>query len=222
LFWLFGHPEVYIIVLPAFGVFSEVISTFSGKALFGYRSLVWATAAIAFLSFLVWLHHFFTMGQNANINAVFGIASMLIGLPTGVKIYDWIWTMFRGRIRFTAPMVYSISFMLLFVLGGITGIMLADPVIDYQVHNTVFLVAHFHNVIIPGTLFGMLIAYHYWFPKVFGFRLNERWGIFSALCWAVGFFLAFFPLYGLGLVGLARRSVSYTQSVYVPLEIVAF
>src|SRR5699024_9909152 len=146
LFWLFGHPEVYIIVLPAFGVFSEVISTFSGKALFGYRSMVWATAAIAILSFTVWLHHFFTMGQNANINAVFGIASMLIGIPTGVKIYAWLWTMFRGRIRFTAPMIYSIGFILMFVIGGITGILLANPAIDYQVHNTVFLVAHFHNV----------------------------------------------------------------------------
>ncbi|MDN5874307.1 MAG: cbb3-type cytochrome c oxidase subunit I, partial [Sinobacteraceae bacterium] len=222
LFWLFGHPEVYIIVLPAFGVFSEVIATYSGKTLFGYRSLVWATAAIALLSFMVWLHHFFTMGQNANINAVFGIASMLIGIPTGVKIYDWLWTMFRGRIRFTAPIVYSIGFIVLFVLGGITGILLANPVIDYQVHNTVFLVAHFHNVIIPGTLFGMLIAYHYWFPKAFGFRLHEGWGIFSALCWIVGFLLAFFPLYALGLMGLSRRSVAYTQPAYVPLEVVAF
>lgn len=222
LFWLFGHPEVYILVLPAFGVFSEVVSTFSGKALFGYRSLVWATVAIAVLSFSVWLHHFFTMGQNANINAVFGIASMLIGIPTGVKIYDWMWTMFRGRIRFTTPMAYALSFMLLFVLGGITGILLANPTIDYQVHNTVFLVAHFHNVIIPGTLFGMLAAYHYWFPKAFGFRLDERWGLFSVVCWTIGFMLAFFPLYALGLMGLSRRTVAYTQSAYSPLEWVAF
>lgn len=222
LFWLFGHPEVYILILPAFGVYSEVVSTFSGKALFGYRSLVMATMAIGVLSFSVWLHHFFTMGQNANINAVFGIASMLIGIPTGVKIYDWMWTMFRGRIRFTTPMVYSIGFMLLFVLGGMSGILLADPGVDYQVHNTVFLVAHFHNVAVPGLLFGMLTAYHFWFPKAFGFRLNERWGIVSALCWIVGFMLAFFPLYALGLMGLPRRTVAYTETSYVPLEWVAF
>ncbi|MEO7954943.1 MAG: cbb3-type cytochrome c oxidase subunit I [Polaromonas sp.] len=222
LFWLFGHPEVYILILPAFGVFSEVISTFSGKVLFGYRSLVMATMAIAVLSFTVWLHHFFTMGQNANINAVFGIASMLIGIPTGVKIYDWLWTMFRGRVRFTTPMVYSMGFIVLFVLGGMSGILLANPSIDYQVHNTVFLVAHFHNVAVPGVLFGMLAGYHFWFPKAFGFRLNERWGIFSALCWIFGFMLAFFPLYALGLMGLPRRTVAYSEAAYVPLEAVAF
>ena len=222
LFWLFGHPEVYILVLPSFGVYSEVISTFSAKALFGYRSMVMATMAIATLSFAVWMHHFFTMGQNANINAVFGIASMLIGIPTGVKIYDWMWTMFRGRVRFTVPMIYSIGFIYLFVLGGITGILLANPTIDYQVHNTVFLVAHFHNVAIPGALFGLLAGYHFWFPKAFGFRLNERLGMVSALCWIFGFMLAFFPLYALGLMGLPRRSVAYTEPSYVPLEIVAF
>ncbi len=222
LFWLFGHPEVYILILPSFGIFSEVFSTFSSKALFGYRSLVWATMSIATLSFAVWLHHFFTMGQNANINAAFGIASMLIGIPTGVKIYDWMWTMFRGRIRFTVPMIYSIAFIYLFVIGGITGILLASPTIDYQVHNTVFLVAHFHNVAVPGVLFGLLAGYHFWFPKVFGFRLDERWGKVSALCWIFGFTLAFFPLYALGLMGLSRRSVAYTQPSYVPLELVAF
>ena len=222
LFWLFGHPEVYILILPAFGVYSETISTFSGKALFGYRSLVMATMAIAILSFTVWLHHFFTMGQNANINAVFGIASMLIGIPTGVKIYDWMWTMFRGRVRLTVPMVYAIGFIVLFVLGGMSGILLANPTIDYQVHNTVFLVAHFHNVAVPGVLFGMLSAYHFWFPKAFGFRLNERWGMISALCWIFGFIGAFFPLYALGIMGLPRRTVAYTEARYVPLEWVAF
>jgi len=222
LFWLFGHPEVYILIMPSFGIYSEVASTFSGKALFGYRSLVMATMAIAILSFTVWLHHYFTMGQSANINAVFGIASMLIGIPTGVKIYDWMLTMFRGRVRFTVPMVYLIGFILLFVLGGMTGILLANPSIDYQVHNTVFLVAHFHNVIIPGVLFGLIAGYHLWFPKAFGFRLNERWGMISALCWIFGFMLAFFPLYVLGLMGLPRRSVAYAQPAYVPLEIVAF
>jgi cytochrome o ubiquinol oxidase subunit 1 len=222
LFWLFGHPEVYILVLPSFGIYSEVISTFSGKALFGYRSMVMATMAIATLSFAVWVHHFFTMGQSANINAVFGIASMLIGIPTGVKIYDWMWTMFRGRLRFTVPMIYSIGFMYLFVVGGITGILLASPTIDYQVHNTVFLVAHFHNTAIPGVLFGLLAGYHFWFPKAFGFRLDERLGKVSAFCWIFGFMLAFFPLYALGLMGLPRRSVAYAEPAYVPLEIAAF
>ncbi|MGH8316679.1 MAG: cbb3-type cytochrome c oxidase subunit I [Steroidobacteraceae bacterium] len=222
LFWLFGHPEVYILILPAFGVYSEIISTFSGKVLYGYRSLVMATMTIAVLSFSVWLHHFFTMGQNANINAVFGIASMLIGIPTGVKIYDWMLTMFRGRVRFTVPMVYSLAFILLFVLGGMSGILLANPSIDYQVHNTTFLVAHFHNVAVPGVLFGMLAAYHFWFPKAFGFRLNERWGMISALSWIFGFMLAFFPLYALGLMGLPRRTVAYSEPSYVPLEMVAF
>jgi cytochrome o ubiquinol oxidase subunit 1 len=222
LFWMFGHPEVYILVLPSFGIYSEVVSTFSGKMLYGYRSMVMATMAIAILSFTVWLHHFFTMGQSANINAVFGIASMLIGIPTGVKIYDWMWTMFRGRIRFTVPMVYSVGFIFLFVLGGISGILLADPGIDYQVHNSVFLVAHFHNVAVPGVLFGLLAGYHFWFPKAFGFRLSERWGMISAACWILGFMLAFFPLYALGLMGLPRRTVSYTEPSYVPLEMVAF
>ncbi|MHB1942684.1 MAG: cbb3-type cytochrome c oxidase subunit I [Acidiferrobacteraceae bacterium] len=165
---------------------------------------------------------FFTMGQSANINAVFGIATMTIGIPTGVKIYDWLWTMFRGWIRFTVPMVYSIGFIFLFVLGGMSGILLADPGIDYQVHNSVFLVAHCHNVAVPGVLFGLIAGYHFWFPKAFGFRLNERWGIFSAICWILGFMLAFFPLYALGLMGLPRRTVSYSQPSYVPLERVAF
>jgi len=222
LFWLFGHPEVYILILPAFGVYSEVISTFSSKVLYGYRSLVWATMAIGILSFTVWLHHFFTMGQSANINAVFGIASMLIGIPTGVKIYDWMLTMFRGRVRFTVPLVYSIGFILLFVLGGMSGILLANPSIDYQVHNTVFLVAHFHNVAVPGVLFGMIAGYHYWFPKAFGFRLHERWGMISALCWIFGFMGAFFPLYVLGIMGLPRRTLAYAEARYVPLEWVAF
>ncbi|MBI1398014.1 MAG: cytochrome ubiquinol oxidase subunit I [Betaproteobacteria bacterium] len=222
LFWLFGHPEVYILILPSFGVFSEVISTFSGKVLYGYRSLVMATMAITVLSFTVWLHHFFTMGQNANMNAAFGIASMLIGVPTGVKIYDWMLTMFRGRVRFTVPMVYSFGFILLFVLGGMSGILLANPSVDYQVHNTVFLVAHFHNMAVPGVLFGMLVAYHFWFPKAFGFRLDERWGMVSALCWIFGFMAAFFPLYVLGVMGLPRRTVAYSEASYVPLEWVAF
>jgi cytochrome o ubiquinol oxidase subunit 1 len=221
LFWLFGHPEVYILILPAFGVYSEVFSTFSSKVLYGYTSLIYATMAIAVLSFTVWVHHFFTMGQSAHVNAVFGIATMLIGIPTGVKIYDWLLTMFRGRVRFTVPMVYALAFVMLFVIGGLTGIILANPTIDYQVHNTLFLVAHFHNMLIPGLLFGMLAAYHFWFPKAFGFRLNERWGMVSALCWISGFMLAFFPLYALGLLGMPRRTVSFTEPAYVPYTLVA-
>ena len=221
LFWLFGHPEVYILILPAFGVYSEVIPTFSGKAIYGYVSLVLATMSIALLSFGVWLHHFFTMGQSAGVNATFGIATMMIGIPTGVKIYDWMLTMFRGRIRFTVPMVYSLGFMMLFVIGGLSGIILANPSIDYQVHNTLFLVAHFHNVLIPGLLFGMLAGYHFWFPKAFGFRLNERWGMASALCWIVGFMFAFFPLYALGLMGFPRRTVAFYNPVYQPYMAIA-
>jgi len=221
MFWLFGHPEVYILVLPAFGVFSETISTFSGKTLYGYTSLIYATMAIAVLSFTVWLHHFFTMGQSANVNAVFGIATMLIGIPTGVKIYDWLLTMFRGQIRLTVPMLYAVGFMILFTIGGCSGVILANPGIDYQVHNTLFLVAHFHNVIIPGTLFGMLSGYHYWFPKAFGFRLDEAWGRRACYCWIVGFCLAFFPLYALGLLGMPRRTSEYFDPLYRPWTLIA-
>lgn len=222
LFWLFGHPEVYILILPAFGVYSEVFSTFSGKRLYGYVSLVLATMCIAVLSFTVWVHHFFTMGQSAELNAVFGIATMLIGIPTGVKIYDWMLTMYRGRVRLTVPMVYAIGFIMLFVIGGTTGVLLANPSVDYQVHNTLFLVAHFHNMLIPGTLFGMLAAYTFWFPKAFGFRLNDRWGYRAAFGWIAGFVLAFFPLYGLGLLGMPRRAVAFVEPAYLPFMIVAF
>jgi cytochrome o ubiquinol oxidase subunit 1 len=221
LFWLFGHPEVYILILPAFGVYSSVIANFSAKTLYGYTSLVYATMVIAVLSFTVWLHHFFTMGQSANINAAFGIGTMLIGIPTGVKVYDWILTMFRGRIRFSVPMLYALGFLLLFPLGGLSGILLAHPGVDYQVHNTLFLVAHFHNVIIPGVLFGALAGYHYWFPKAFGFRLDERVGRIVFALWVVGFLLAFMPLYALGILGLPRRTVEYFEPAYVPYTIVA-
>jgi cytochrome o ubiquinol oxidase subunit 1 len=217
LFWLFGHPEVYILILPAFGVFSEVFATFSGKRLYGYKSLVWASLAITVLSFTVWLHHFFTMGQSAGVNAAFGIATMLIGIPTGVKIYDWMLTVFRGRVRFSVPILYSAMFLMLFVIGGLTGITLATPPVDYQVHNTVYLVAHFHNMLIPGTLFGMLAGYSYWFPKAFGFRLNEVWGRFTALCFGGGFLLAFMPLYVLGISGMPRRSQAIFTAEFAPL-----
>ncbi|MCW2362803.1 cytochrome o ubiquinol oxidase subunit 1 [Sphingobium xanthum] len=216
LFWMFGHPEVYIVILPAFGIYSEVVSTFSSKELYGYNSLVIATMAIAVLSFTVWLHHFFTMGQSPSLNAVFGIATMAIGVPTGVKIYNWIWTMFRGEVRFTTPMCYALAFMMTFVLGGLTGIILAFPPLDYIVHNTLFLVAHFHNMLIPGTLYGLLAAYTFWFPKAFGFRLDERWGKISCACWVIGFYLAFMPLYVLGAAGMARRTPAVMETAYRP------
>ena len=221
LFWIFGHPEVYVLILPSFGVFSETISTFSSKKLYGYVALVCATMAIAVLSFTVWLHHFFTMGQSMDVNASFGIATMLIGIPTGVKIYDWILTMFRGRIRFTVPMLYSMAFIPLFALGGLTGVLLSHAQIDFQVHNTTFLVAHFHNVLIPGLLYGMLAAYNYWFPKAFGFRLDQTWGTIAFVFWVVGFLLAFMPLYVMGAMGLPRRMDEYFQAAYLPWAIAA-
>lgn len=221
LFWLFGHPEVYLLVLPAYGIYSEVFATFSAKRLYGYNSLVIATMSIAVLSFTVWLHHFFTMGQSALINAVFGIATMLIAIPTGVKVYDWMATLWRGRIRFSVPMLYGLSFLMLFAIGGLSGVILANPTVDYQVHNTLFLVAHFHNALLPGVLFGLLAAYNYWFPKAFGFRLNEFWGRVSVFCWTGGFLLTFMPLYFVGLLGMPRRSFSYSDPSFHPFMIVA-
>ena len=221
LFWIWGHPEVYIVILPAFGIFSEVISTFSGKRLFGYASLVYATLAIAFLSFTVWLHHFFTMGASANVNAVFGIATMIIAVPTGVKIFDWLLTMYRGRIRFTTPMLWTLAFLPTFAVGGSAGVLLAVPPVDFMMHNSEFLVAHFHNMLIPGALFGFLAGYSYWFPKAFGFRLNERWGQLAFWHWLVGFYLAFMPLYALGLMGMPRRMQHYGNPDWQPLLIIA-
>ena len=209
LIWAWGHPEVYILVLPAFGIFSEVISTFSGKPLFGYRSMVAATMAICILSFMVWLHHFFTMGAGADVNAFFGIATMIIAVPTGVKIFNWLFTMYGGRIRYPAPMLWSIGFMVTFIIGGMTGVLLAVPPADFILHNSLFLVAHFHNVIIGGVLFGAFAGYTYWFPKAFGFRLHERLGQAAFWCWFVGFYLAFVPLYVLGLLGMTRRMQHY-------------
>jgi cytochrome o ubiquinol oxidase subunit I len=205
LIWVWGHPEVYILVLPAFGIYSEVVSTFSGKPLFGYRSMVFATLAICILSFTVWLHHFFTMGAGADVNAVFGIASMLIAIPTGVKIYNWLFTMYGGRVRFNVPMYYTIGFMLTFVLGGLTGVLLAIPPVDFIVHNSLFLVAHFNNVIIPGVVFAIMAGYTYWFPKAFGFTLDERLGKAVFWFWFIGFNLAFMPSYLLGFWGGTRR-----------------
>ena len=205
LIWIWGHPEVYILILPAFGIFSEVTSTFSGKRLFGYTSMVYATVCITILAYLVWLHHFFTMGSGASVNAFFGITTMVISIPTGAKIFNWLFTMYRGRIRFELPMMWTVAFMLTFVIGGMTGVLLAVPPADFVLHNSLFLVAHFHNVIIGGTLFGMFAGINYWFPKAFGFRLDPWWGKVSFWSWVVGFYFAFMPLYVLGLMGVTRR-----------------
>jgi cytochrome o ubiquinol oxidase subunit I len=222
LIWGWGHPEVYILILPAFGVFSEVISTFSGKPLFGYRSMVMATMAICVLSFMVWLHHFFTMGAGANVNAFFGIATMIISIPTGVKIFNWLFTMYGGSVRFTAPVHWAIGFMVTFVIGGMTGVLLAIPPADFVLHNSLFLIAHFHNVIIGGVLFGVMAGYTYWFPKAFGFKLHEGLGKAVFWCWFVGFYLAFMPLYVLGLMGATRRLQHYADPTWQPLMVAAF
>ena len=222
LIWGWGHPEVYILILPAFGVFSEVIATFSGKPLFGYRSMVLATMAICVLSFMVWLHHFFTMGAGANVNAFFGIATMIIAVPTGVKIFNWLFTMYGGSIRFTAPVHWALGFMVTFVIGGMTGVLMAIPPADFVLHNSLFLIAHFHNVIIGGVIFGAMAGYSYWFPKAFGFRLHEGLGKAAFWCWFVGFYLAFMPLYVLGLMGATRRMQHYADPTWQPLMIVAF
>jgi cytochrome o ubiquinol oxidase subunit I len=221
LIWIWGHPEVYILALPAFGVFSEVIATFSGKALFGYRSMVMATLAICVLSFMVWLHHFFTMGSGADVNAIFGIASMIIAIPTGVKLFNWLFTLYRGRIRFEVPVLWAIGFMVTFAIGGMTGVLQAVPPADFVLHNSLFLVAHFHNVIIGSVLFGAMAGYYYWFPKAFGFTLDRRWGIVSFWCWLIGFYLAFMPLYAVGLLGMTRRMQHYADLSWQPYLIVA-
>ncbi|GAU82658.1 cytochrome o ubiquinol oxidase subunit I [Bosea sp. BIWAKO-01] len=205
LIWIWGHPEVYILILPAFGIFSEVASTFCGKRLFGYASMVYATVVITILSYLVWLHHFFTMGSGASVNSFFGITTMIISIPTGAKIFNWLFTMYRGRIRFELPMMWLIAFMLTFVIGGMTGVMLAVPPADFVLHNSLFLVAHFHNVIIGGVVFGIFAGIAYWFPKAFGFKLDPFWGKLSFWFWVVGFYVAFMPLYVLGLMGVTRR-----------------
>ncbi|KQN91940.1 cytochrome o ubiquinol oxidase subunit I [Sphingomonas sp. Leaf67] len=203
--WIWGHPEVYILILPAFGVFSEIVSTFSGKRLFGYTSMVYALLVITILSYLVWLHHFFTMGSGASVNSFFGITTMIISIPTGAKIFNWLFTMYRGRIRYELPMLWAIAFMLTFTIGGMTGVLLAVPPADFVLHNSLFLVAHFHNVIIGGVVFGMFAGINYWFPKAFGFKLDKKWGLVSFWCWFVGFWVAFTPLYVLGLMGITRR-----------------
>ncbi|CDZ16346.1 Ubiquinol oxidase subunit 1 [Candidatus Johnevansia muelleri] len=212
LIWAWGHPEVYILILPAFGIFSEVVATFCKKKLFGYNSLVYATIAITILSFMVWLHHFFTMGAGANVNAFFGIATMIIAIPTGVKIFNWLFTMYRGSIEFSSPILWTIGFLVTFTIGGMAGVLLAVPGADYVLHNSLFLVAHFHTVIIGGVVFGYIAGITYWFPKVFGFKLNETLGKCAFWSWIIGFFIAFMPLYWLGLMGMTRRINYYDNS----------
>lgn len=222
LIWAWGHPEVYILILPAFGIFSEIVPTFSRKPLFGYKSMVWAIWAIVFLSFTVWLHHFFTMGAGAAVNAFFGIMTMIIAIPTGVKIFNWLFTMYRGRIHFASPMIWFMGFILLFTIGGVAGVLMSVPPADFQIHNSLFLVAHFHTMIVTGVVFGFFSGLTYWFPKIFGFKLNERLGKYAAYCWISGFVIAFTPLYALGLMGATRRLDHYDSSLgWQPLFIVA-
>ncbi|MDB6101841.1 MAG: cyoB [Gammaproteobacteria bacterium] len=221
LIWIWGHPEVYILILPAFGVFSEVVATFSGKPLFGYRSMVMATMVICVLSFVVWLHHFFTMGAGANVNGFFGVMTMIIAVPTGVKIFNWLFTLYGGKVRFTVPIYWTLGFMATFVIGGMTGVLMAIPPADFVLHNSLFLIAHFHNTAIGGIVFGVMAGYTYWFPKAFGFKLNETLGKAVFWCWCIGFYLAFMPLYVLGLMGATRRMQHYTDPQWQPLMQVA-
>ena len=223
LIWIWGHPEVYILILPAFGIFSEVTSTFCSKKLFGYTSMVYATVVITILSYLVWLHHFFTMGSGASVNSFFGITTMIISIPTGAKMFNWLFTMYKGRIRFELPMMWTIAFLITFAIGGMTGVLLAVPPADFILHNSLFLVAHFHNVIIGGVLFGLFAGINYWFPKSFGFKLEKKWGLASFWFWVVGFFFAFMPLYVLGLMGVTRRLRHFDDpSLHIWFIIAAF
>ncbi|MBB1631561.1 cytochrome o ubiquinol oxidase subunit I [Cupriavidus sp. UME77] len=223
LIWIWGHPEVYILVLPAFGIFSEVVSTFCRKRLFGYASMVYATVVITVLSYLVWLHHFFTMGSGASVNSFFGITTMIISIPTGAKMFNWLFTMYHGRIRFEVPMLWTIGFMVTFVIGGMTGVLLAVPPADFSLHNSLFLIAHFHNVIIGGVLFGLMAGITYWFPKAFGYRLDPFWGKCSFWFWLVGFYVAFMPLYVLGLMGVTRRMSHFEDaSLQIWFQLAAF
>ncbi|TZG38176.1 cytochrome o ubiquinol oxidase subunit I [Agrobacterium sp. B1(2019)] len=223
LIWIWGHPEVYILVLPAFGVFSEIVSTFSNKRLFGYASMVYATGVITILAYIVWLHHFFTMGSGASVNAFFGITTMIISIPTGAKIFNWLFTMYKGRIKFDVPMLWTIGFMITFVIGGMTGVLLAVPPADFVLHNSLFLIAHFHNTIIGGVVFGVLAGIVYWFPKAFGYRLDPFWGKLSFWFWFIGFYFAFMPLYILGLMGITRRLSQFEDnSLQIWFVIAAF
>jgi len=221
LIWIWGHPEVYILVLPVFGIFSEIVATFSKKSLFGYNSLIWATIVITILSFIVWLHHFFTMGAGANVNAFFGITTMIISVPTGVKIFNWLFTMYQGRIYMHSSMLWTIGFLITFSVGGMTGVLLSLPAADFVLHNSLFLVAHFHNVIIGGVVFGCFAGLTYWFPKLFGFILDEMWGKRAFWFWVIGFFVAFMPLYILGFMGMTRRLSQNIDPEYHSMLVIA-
>jgi cytochrome o ubiquinol oxidase subunit 1 len=221
LVWIWGHPEVYVLILPVFGIYSEITSTFAGKRLFGYSSMVYASVVITILSYLVWLHHFFTMGSGAAVNSFFGIATMVIAIPTGAKIFNWLFTMYRGRIRFELPMMWVVAFMLTFVVGGMTGVLLAVPPADFVLHNSLFLVAHFHNVIIGGVVFGLFAGMVYWFPKAFGFKLDPFWGHVSFWGWVIGYWVAWTPIYIVGLMGTTRRVRYFEDPTLQPYFIIA-
>lgn len=221
LIWAWGHPEVYILILPAFGIFSEVVATFCKKRLFGYKSLVYATSVITGLSFIVWLHHFFTMGAGADVNAFFGISTMIISIPTGVKIFNWLFTIYKGKIECSIPMLWTVGFLIAFSIGGMAGVLLSIPGVDFLLHNSLFLVAHFHNVIIGGVIFGYLAGLNYWFPKIFGFKLNEKLGKYTVFCWLIGLFVAFVPLYILGVLGMTRRVSYYNNNIWHILLLIA-
>jgi cytochrome o ubiquinol oxidase subunit I len=219
--WIWGHPEVYVLVLPAFGIYSEVTSTFTGKSLFGYSSMVYATVVITILSYLVWLHHFFTMGAGPSVNSFFGIATMVIAIPTGAKIFNWLFTMYRGDIRFELPMMWVVAFMITFVVGGMTGVLLAIPPADFVLHNSLFLVAHFHNTIIGGVVFGLFAGMVYWFPKAFGFKLDQFWGKVAFWGWVIGYWVAWTPIYIVGLMGTTRRVNHFDDVTLQPYFVVA-
>ena len=220
LIWMWGHPEVYILMLPAFGVFSEIVSTFSRKPIASYTSNVLGMAGVTILALSVWLHHFFTMGASSDVNAFFGVATLIIAIPTAVLFFTWIATMHRGMIRFDTPMLWFLGFVAIFTIGGVSGLVLAFPPADFQLHNSLFLVAHFHSNVVGGVLFGIFAGISYWFPKITGFRLNERIGRNAFWCWIVGFCMSFIPMYILGFMGAPRRLDHYDASTgYQPFFI---
>lgn len=222
LIWTWGHPEVYLLVLPAFGLYSEIVATFCRKTLFGYNSMVYATVCITILSLIVWVHHFFTMGAGANVNAFFGIMTMIIAIPTGVKLFSWLFTMYKGQITFTSPMLWTLGFLVTFGIGGLTGVLMAIPPADFLVHNSLFLVAHFHNVIIGGVVFALIAGIVFYWPKMFGWKLNEKWGKASFWFWFFGFYFSFMPLYILGFMGMTRRLSTYNNPEWEPYLTIAF
>jgi cytochrome o ubiquinol oxidase subunit 1 len=222
LVWMWGHPEVYILVIPAFGMFSEIVSTFSQKKIFGYASMVWAAISITALSYMVWLHHFFVMGAGPKTNSFFGVVTMLIAIPSGVQVFNWILTMYKGKIVLASPMYWFIGFLTIFMLGGISGIFMASPPADFQVHNSLFLIAHFHSMIVGVAIFGIFSGTTFWFPKIFGFTLDEDLGKRAFWFLFIGFFVAFMPLYLLGFMGAPRRIDHYSSSTgWQPLYIIS-